>query len=516
MLITLQLFAAAAGAFEISETEWQTMKKELDEFRKNKDAAAAMAGPSAVDKALGKYYGPDAPAKTREGKLRIGGLLQNWYYGFQTDHRALFDDPNMNNVSDTNDGSDKSSFRIRRMQLTFAIDIHENVSAVLQIDPAKENSSFPLVTDNQVNTGTVYKTINNVGPEYQSLVGSTKPGGFGSTKTISNMESGAGTVPRMMEFGYINYHGVIPHHDFTIGQLEEYTGEESIRENGQLDFVERSFVGLTDAHYLLGAYAHGTWWDERFQYWLNVQDGAGNFFGSAGDGANRSDTSNKKDFGYRLLLQPVSKDKTWGDLEIGGGTLFGVHGTSNNPSPLSNPENGLVAVRTNAFDHSAWLYYAPGDVVSGLWLRGEWKLLRDRMAPGSVVDLAGNGTYAKSIYTQEDGKPVSTSGFYTAMGYKLSESAFRESCPNWLKKFEFLGRYQEFQNVLIADPIDPTHTDVYSTRVVTGGVNYYIKGHNAKIQANYNWVFNPEVDTPNVSFHKVRNDSFVVNFQVAF
>ena len=52
--------------------------------------------------------------------------------------------------------------------------------------------------------------------------------------------------------------------------------------------------------------------------------------------------------------------------------------------------------------------------------------------------------------------------------------------------------------------------------MVTGGINYYIKGHDAKIQANYNFVWNPNPDRPDLSFHNTRDDSFVVNFQVAF
>ena len=60
--------------------------------------------------------------------------------------------------------------------------------------------------------------------------------------------------------------------------------------------------------------------------------------------------------------------------------------------------------------------------------------------------------------------------------------------------------------------------DRFYTRVWTAGINYYIIGHNAKVQANYNWVDLPaEKSTPGVrEFHNTRNDSFVINFQVAF
>ena len=137
------------------------------------------------------------------------------------------------------------------------------------------------------------------------------------------------------------------------------------------------------------------------------------------------------------------------------------------------------------------------------------------MAPGSVEDVTGSGSLADPNL-QELGKPISTSGFYAALGYRLSESTFKDSCPSWLKPFEFAGRYQEFQNVLVANPTDMVDTKEYKTRVVTGGINYYIKGYDAKIQANYNFVYNPNPDNPAISFHNTRDDSFVINFQVAF
>jgi hypothetical protein len=73
-----------------------------------------------------------------------------------------------------------------------------------------------------------------------------------------------------------------------------------------------------------------------------------------------------------------------------------------------------------------------------------------------------------------------------------------------------------FQNVWTANASDPAVTDTFRTIVYTGGVNYYIKGHDAKIQANFNAMDNPE-GTAAHHFHKgVHNDSFVMNFQVAF
>ena len=123
---------------------------------------------------------------------------------------------------------------MRRTELKFTMDIHENVTAVVMIDPAREAVSFPNITDNQG----LFKRRNNIAPEFDAA--NDPPG---STTAVSNVQTGAGAVPRLLQDAYINYHGVIPHHDFTIGQFKPFLGEEGIRSSSQLDFVERSFLG---------------------------------------------------------------------------------------------------------------------------------------------------------------------------------------------------------------------------------------------------------------------------------
>jgi hypothetical protein len=61
---------------------------------------------------------------------------------------------------------------------------------------------------------------------------------------------------------------------------------------------------------------------------------------------------------------------------------------------------------------------------------------------------------------------------------------------------------------------------VFKTSIYTAGLNYYIKGHNAKIQVNYNWVCEPDGDHDGTGaggyrlIREVNNDNLVVNFQV--
>jgi len=523
LLMVVSCAVRASSSSDATKAEIDQLRKDIDTLRAQLNKTAPMGKTSMVDRALeSKAYGPNADVTTQKGKLTITGLLQAWYYAPQTDHRALFDDQTINGVDDSNEGSQNNSFRIRRTQLGFKMDVTKDVTAYVQIDPANEANSFPLVTDDQANVGYIYKSLANVGPQYQSI-----NAGPGSPYVLNNVQTGAGLAGTMLEDAWINYHDVVPHHDFYVGQMKPWVGEEGLRNSGQLDFAERSFCGLLDDRYDLGAGFHGTWCDQRFQYWGGVYDDAGNFFGSATEagpldggvqtqiGANRSATTSNKDLGFRILLKPAYKVQDWGTLEIGGAGLLGRHGSSENIQPLTAPDNGLTAVKTSAFDWSAWIYYKPlARAVSGLWIRGEWKFIRDRMAPGSVIDLAGNGT-GPDANVQELGRPLHTQGYYAAIGYKLSESTFSESCPSWLRPFEFAGRYQEFENVMVANPENPVQTDVYATQVITLGANYYIS-RDVKIQANYNFVINPKPQRPDLTFNNTKDDSFVISFQVAF
>ena len=57
---------------EISQAEWDEMKKDISDLRKEKKAATPAVKDGMVDKALeAKGYGPDAGVKTKDGKLTL-------------------------------------------------------------------------------------------------------------------------------------------------------------------------------------------------------------------------------------------------------------------------------------------------------------------------------------------------------------------------------------------------------------------------------------------------------------
>ena len=120
--------------------------------------------------------------------------------------------------------------------------------------------------------------------------------------------------------------------------------------------------------------------------------------------------------------------------------------------------------------------------------------------------------------------PVTVSGWYFGTGYKMSDTIWAEhlKCGNGFERvlhdMEFAFRYESYENIAAEDLTQPDrHTDQFKTQAYTAGINYYIKGHDAKIQANYIWVDEPDDDSNQArGLREVRNNVFVVNFQVMF
>jgi phosphate-selective porin len=498
-------------AADATQAEIDALKKDIEGLRRQLAGSSTAMPKTSVDRALEGKYGPNASVTTKNGQLKIGGLLQVWYTSFQNDNQGYFNDNVNTGVLDTNEASDNDSFRIRRAEIKFTMDIHENVTAVVLIDPAREATSFPGLPQNQG----LIKRVNNVAPEFEAANGVG-----GSTAAVAAVQAGAGAVPRLLQDAYINYHGVVPHHDFTIGQFKPRNGEEGVRGSGELDFAERSMIGQMNDARDLGVSIHGCWWDDRLQYWVGAFDAAGNYLGSAGQFQNRSDDNDNKDINAAIMIRPLWKNETWGSLELGYSFEGGTHGEAGSRFPIDAPINGLNRVEHYAFKHGAWASYMPGGPVRGWWLRGEWQRISDNNAPASVLAI-GNGDTdldpnAGDGIGQQQGRTLSIQGWYFATGYKLADSCFADSAPSWLKPWEFTFRYETMQNLMLADLNNSQHTDVFATSVYTAGVNYYIKGHNAKIQANYNWVKEGTEGSVARGTRSVNNDNFVVNFQVAF
>src|SRR6185295_7798936 len=147
--------------------------------------------------------------------------------------------------------------------------------------------------------------------------------------------------------------------------------------SGQLDFVERSMINQFSNQRDLGVMVHGTWWHDRFQYWMGAFDAAGNFHNSFASYQNRSDDNDDKDFAWRALVRPIWNMKNWGSLELGYSRQDGIHGESGKGSRIDNfpltlvlDTDGLNLQQSTAFREYAWAWYRPGGPIKGWWFRG--------------------------------------------------------------------------------------------------------------------------------------------------
>jgi hypothetical protein len=519
MLATVAVLCGVARA----GTTVDDLRKEVEDLRKrinNKDSAASPIG--GIDKSIDSKYGPNAKVTTKAGKLEIGGLLQIWNYSIQDDHQDVFGDTgNAAGTGGTSEAIDNNGYRIRRAELRFTMSIHENITAVIQIDPAREATSFAPLPSNQ---GLFKSQRENTSIALDTPI---------ANSSVGRVQSGSGAVNRMLEDAYINYHGVVPKHDFTIGQFKPPFGEEGTRNSAYLDFAERAMVTQLNDERDIGVQAHGLWWNDRVQYWVALFNTPGNFFGTANTAAepsgtaqfgNRSDDNDAKDFVGRVMVRPVWDDRgAWGFLELGGSYQFGTHGESGDlTGDGSGPINGLNRQETAANRAAAWVYYKPMGPVRGWWLRSEGGYAKDRTVPNSVNAFGlGSGPNGE----QAAPNPFTRTGWYFSTGYKLSDSIFADRLGkggffnNLLQPVEFTFRYETFQNIITEDLNKPdTHTDRFNTSVWTTGVNYYIKAYNMRVQLNY-MVVNEEEDKINQAargFHEVKNNVLILTYQVNF
>ena len=437
--------------------------------------------------------------EAKNGKLRIGGLIQVWAHAIENDTLGLLDADQAvpgTGTAARNEEADNDSFRIRRAEVRFDLDIHSNISAHVMIDAAREATAYPGLPQNQASRTSAESSVSFFDPCLCS----------GFIDDPRQIAAGAGVANRLLQDAYINYHGVVPHHDFSIGQMKRHIGNEGTRDNAQLLFAERAMITLPAEVRDIGALMHGTWLDDRVQYWAGVFNGSGTAFQQR---SNRSDDNDAKDALFTLAVQPVRKHECFGTLELGYSILYGVGGEAGGHTPGTNPINGLNRRETVHSMQYAWATYRPGSVLRGWWIEGEWGNIRDRFAPGEV--------FTGLDVLSTDPAPFSIDGWYIATGYKLSDSRW-QTLPSCLRKFEFTFRYECMDNLFFHDLVVPERRmNIYETEIYTAGVNYYVKGDSVKLQLNYNWVGEEdEVDRDDRQFREVRNNNLMLNLQVAF
>ncbi len=499
--------------------EIKELRKELAEVKSEllKPPEETLHAVDALNHTQGDGGSNGNPVTTRNGKLVIHGLLQVWYQYIQNDSKGWEDATRVLGSSPASFGSnqtrDNDTFRIRRAEICFDYSLSEEISSHVRIDPAAMALGFPGVPSNQApfyNAG--FQAINGQGQFGQGCP--TTPGMTLCSAGIGNpyneiVRNGGGDASKLLQEAYINYHNIcfLPCHDVQIGEMKRRLGEEGYRDNGELDFAERAMITQVADDYDLGVQIHGSFFCNRLQYWAGIFDGAGTAFQSR---SNRSDDNDKKDFMGSVVGRPIWENCFWGSLELGYSGLFGKGGESAGNDPITNPNNGLNRAHTAHGNQYAWLYYAPGAALKGLWLRSEWGQYRDRFAPGEAVTGLFNYT--------NDPKPFNIYGYYGSIGYRFGDSAIAHCVPCWMRSMEVAYRHEQMENLFYQNLQDTNRgLDVFRTTVDTLGLNYYIKGSQAKIQLNYNFVKEQhDHSTGDRQIREVRNDNLVLNFQVAF
>lgn len=521
-LVAFGLPIRAQAADADLKKELEMLKKEIEDIRKEK-ATSRPVGTGVVDKMVDNKYGPNATVTTKQGKLTIGGLLQVWYYNIENDNLGFFGDLSGQTAAvtptppaalaaashapgDTNEGFDNDSYAIRRARVNFTMDIHENVQAYIQMDLANSFSGNTVRANSAVSL---------------------------RSPTLATANTDGNVYRNPLIDAYIKVHGLVPHHDSMMGMFQPQVGLEGVQSSSTLDFCERSMIGILTSGRDVGSQLHGTWMDDRIQYWLGVFNTPGSFLEGGSTQENRADNNDLKSGLISALFRPVWKNETWGSLELGVSAQFNITGEAGEPDGT----DGLNMTNTDNQRYYAYATYAPGGPVKGWWLKGEYAYIRGRLQSslwtpvGEVMQADANLTTNPGVgpvlpwvnHLQNGPRAFDTDGWYVSTGYKLSDSIWSDDLPWWLKPAEFTFRYQTYGNIQVADlspALQEERHEVWNTSIYTAGMNYYIKGHNAKIQVNYNWVTEPD-QAHDGGHHgrqlrEVNNDNLVVNFQVAW
>jgi len=537
-------FVNATSAEPAPASDTEELKQMVDALQKRIKAVATPESTSATDVeiSVADKFGDAQTVSSHTGRLTIGGLMQVWYQHIQNDRLGITQPGAPGNLlfsinAEPGHKLDNDTFRVRRMELRFGMEVSEHIFAYVMIDPSREANG----------TYTPFPTF----PLHNAHINNSQLASGNNTGTFVN--GNKLSIPSLLQDAFIEFHDFIPHHEFRIGQFKQPSGEESWRASGNLDFVDRSLVSSRNNVRDIGVMMQGAWFQTkadnldtgRIQYWAGVFNGTNGTVltdPELQEGGNRSDDNYQKDFACRFLARPVWEDECWiGKLEFGYARTDGLRGKDGQVisgpggiGGLTHPLlNGLNLYKNAITRQSAWASYAPNGCAKGVWLRAEWGSSHDRLnntnllaiggnafAAPSVRELSSNNTFGPGFFSQSNPQPLSLSGFYAAVGYKLADSYFAE-CLNQsgvgkaAKSLEVAFRYETFQNVVTERPSNPDEQSLrFNTQVYTAGVTYFIKGNDAKLQANYAIVIDPHNHA--LGLRDARNNQFVLNFQVGF
>ena len=277
-------------------------------------------------------------------------------------------------------------------------------------------------------------------------------------RDLGNDETAAPTKRILQDFKlvYRGPFGVPKDIVLTVGQFKfPFSREGFTTPTSRLDFINRAdATGILADQRRPGAMVQGTLAEGAFEWFANVH-------GTRGQNSIQ-DNNDEKNWVVRGIVNPMkfgggdeakARVEKWGDLSVGASTMKGVETDAH----LDTKRYGCDA---------------------------EWRKKK--------VFTEKDGVFLRTEYLRADNNVLladNKRGHYYAAGYAIND--------DW----ELVARHDEFRD-RAAGPSD--------NRTDTLGVNYFIKGHNAKIDLNY------IRNHPEIAGAKSLFAQWILQFQVAF
>ena len=452
LIVSMACVAFCAGAVDLEQLK-EEVKRVREELAAEDDPKINPV--SNLEQVFCDKYGPNQAVTTRTGQLQIKGLLQVWYQHIDKAGHVNFIQAPGNNLSDSGPSFSEPAntynshtFRIRRTELHFSMTLNDYISAYVMMDPAREaNVTFAPVP--------TYLNHNFAVDNFHTLDGSGQ-------QAASNSPFRNNIQPQLLQDAYIEFYNCLPHHEFRIGQFKPPSGEESWRNSGQLDFVERAMVTGINNIRDIGVMTHGSWFmtdkkdfaTGRLQYWAGVFNGPDGTVLSDPEiveGGNRSDDNSDKDFAWRMLGHPLwDKKALSGRLEVGIARTDGYRGRASSGAAFDPALqiNGIDRERIAINRQSAWLWYRPGGPVRGWWMRAEYGSGHDRFSTrfptGALATGTGSSASTGVGFLPGTALPDASHGSWRVCIYRLRHRpiAFRRLPEKRRAPVQDSGRYR--------------------------------------------------------------------------
>src|SRR5579862_2486747 len=133
--------AAIALMVSVRAQQIEDLKAEVERLRAEMHEKAAQTPIVQADAACDCHYGPNEKVTTKDGKLSIGALVQVWYQNIQHDKNGIVVPASGNALPDAepNNLNDNSTYRVRRTELRFTLEINQYINSCVMMDPARQS-----------------------------------------------------------------------------------------------------------------------------------------------------------------------------------------------------------------------------------------------------------------------------------------------------------------------------------------------------------------------------------------